>query len=315
MKKTPVIAVVGPTASGKTALSIEIAKLYNAEIVSCDSMQIYKGMDIATAKPDKLEMQGIAHHLMSEVDRTCDFSVSMYKELAQNRISEIISRKKNVVIVGGTGLYVQSLLYNIEYIEAPKNEEIRKQLENKAQELGTHTLLDELMAIDEQTANKLHTNDKSRIIRALEIYYTSGKTMSEQVESSRKNPSPYNFCIIGLDFKDRQKLYDRINKRVDIMIENGLIEETKQYMTEEHKATAHQAIGCKEMSEFLNGSATLKEATEKLKMETRRYAKRQLTWFRKEPKVNWLYVDETDCFSNLLKKACEIINKSEILEG
>ncbi len=315
MNKIPIIAVVGPTASGKTALAVEIAKKYNAEIVSCDSMQVYKGMDIATAKPSAEEMQEVAHHLISVIPRDNDFSVAAYKELAQNEIKNIVSRGKNVVLVGGTGLYAQALLDNIEFLDAPKDDEIRKSLEKRAEQEGIQALLDELEKIDEPTAKKLHPNNKIRIIRALEVYYSSGKTMSEQIELSRINPSVYNVCYIGLDFKERQNLYDRINQRVDVMLNSGLLEETEQYLNEEHRTTANQAIGCKEISEYLKGKVALTEATEKLKMETRRYAKRQLTWFRRNEKINWIYVDSFNTFSELFKYACNVIDSSKILEG
>ena len=315
MNTIPIIAVVGPTASGKTALAIELAKRYNAEIVSCDSMQVYVGMDIATAKPTVEEMQGVTHHLISAIDRDSDFSVAMYKELAKQAIDDIVSRQKRVILVGGTGLYAQALLDNIEFLEVPKNEELRKKLEQRAEQEGIEVLLEELRKVDQQTAEKLHKNNRIRIIRALELYYTSGKTMTEQVEKSKANPSPYNVCMIGLDFKSRQKLYDKINQRVDIMLENGLLEETQQYLNEEHKTTANKAIGCKEMAECLKGNVTLQEATEKLKMETRRYAKRQLTWFRRDKRINWIFVDEDESFLDIFANACNIIDSSKILEG
>ncbi|MFY9380090.1 MAG: tRNA (adenosine(37)-N6)-dimethylallyltransferase MiaA [Acutalibacteraceae bacterium] len=315
MYKIPIIAVVGPTASGKSALAIEIAKIYDAEIVSCDSMQIYKGMDIATAKPSFDEMQGIPHHLISAIDRDFDFSVAMYKELASKAIENITSRGKKAVLVGGTGLYAQALIDNVEFLQVPKNEEIRESLLKRAEKEGIENLLLELESIDEETAKNLHPNNKKRIIRALEIYYTSGQTMSEQVKKSRDNPSPYNACIIGLDFRDRQKLYDRINFRVDEMLENGLLDETKEYLNQSHKTTANQAIGCKEMSQYLNGQSTLQQATEKLKMETRRYAKRQLTWFRKDERVNWIFADEHQSLQQVIKRACEIIDDSQVFGG
>lgn len=315
MDKTPVIAIVGPTASGKSALAIEIAKIYDAEIVSCDSMQVYKGMDIATAKPSVEEMREFPHHLISTVDRDCNFSVAMYKELANKAIKDITSRGKRVVLVGGTGLYLQALIDNIEFLQAPKNEETREKLLKRAEEQGIESLLLELEKIDKETAKNLHPNNKKRIIRALEIYYTTGQTMSQQMAKSRENPSPYNACIIGLDFTDRQKLYDRINNRVDEMLANGLLDETKEYLNQSNKTTANQAIGCKEMSKYLSGQATLEQATEKLKMETRRYAKRQLTWFRRDERVNWIFADEYESFQQVIKKACNIIDGSQVFGG
>ncbi|NBK98148.1 MAG: tRNA (adenosine(37)-N6)-dimethylallyltransferase MiaA [Clostridia bacterium] len=314
MNKIPVIAVVGPTASGKTALAVELAKIYDAEVVSCDSMQVYEGMDIATAKPSADEIQGVPHHLISAISRDCNFSVAMYKELASKIISDINQRGKRVILVGGTGLYAQALLDNLEFFDVPKNDDIRQNLLKRAEQQGTQSMLDELEKIDPETAKNTHPNNQKRIIRALEVYYTSGQTMSQQVENSRLNPSPYDACMIGLDFKDRQNLYDKINKRVDIMLENGLLDETKQYMKEEHSSTANQAIGCKECVQYLKGNVTLEQATEKLKMETRRYAKRQLTWFRKDKRVNWLFIDELD-FSHILNQACKVIDESKIFGG
>jgi len=315
MNKIPIIAVVGPTASGKTALAVELAKMYDAEVVSCDSMQIYEGMDIATAKPSVDEMQGIPHHLISSISRDCNFSVAMYKELASNTIADIIAKGKRVILVGGTGLYAQALLDNLEFIDAPKNDDIRQSLLNRLEDQGIESLLVELEKIDSETAKNLHPNNQKRIIRALEVYYTSGQTMSQQVQNSRINPSPYDVCMIGLDCKDRQKLYNRINERVDMMLVNGLLEETRQYMKEVHKSTANQAIGCKEIAQYLSGNVTLEQATEKLKMETRRYAKRQLTWFRKDKRVNWLFVDEVEKFSQIVSQACKVIDDSKIFGG
>lgn len=314
MNLIPVIAIVGPTASGKTKLSIDIAKRFNAEIVSCDSMQVYEGMDIATAKPTIEEMQGVKHHLISSVSRDINFSVAQYKELANKAIEDIISRGKNVVIVGGTGLYCQALLENVEFFDVDANSEIRAKLENRAKEEGSQSLLDELMKIDENTAKNLHPNNLNRIIRALEVYYVSGKTMTQQVESSRVEPTPYKSCVIGLNYRDRQTLYDRINLRVDLMIEQGLLEETQQYLDQEHNSTANKAIGCKEMAKYLLGQSSLEQAKEKLKMETRRYAKRQLTWFRRKEYVNWIYVDEQSSYEDVLKTAVDIINNSKVLE-
>ena len=314
MNKIPVIAVVGPTASGKTALAVELAKIYDAEVVSCDSMQVYEGMDIATAKPSADEIQGVPHHLISVISRDCNFSVAMYKELASKVISDINQRGKRVILVGGTGLYAQALLDNLEFADVPKNDDIRQNLLKRADEQGIESMLDELEKIDPEIARNIHPNNQKRIIRALEVYYTSGQTMSQQVKNSRLNPSPYDACMIGLDCKDRQNLYDKINKRVDIMLENGLLDETKQYMNEEHSSTANQAIGCKECVQYLNGNATLEQATEKLKMETRRYAKRQLTWFRKDKRVNWLFIDELD-FQHILNQACKVIDESKIFGG
>lgn len=315
MNLIPVIAIVGPTASGKTKLSIDIAKKYNAEIVSCDSMQIYKGMDIATAKPTVEEQNQVKHHLISEINRDVNFSVADYREIAKQKIDDIVSRGKNVVLVGGTGFYSQALLENVQFLEVKGDSKLRAKLEQRAKVEGNESLLNELMKIDEETAKMLHPNNLKRIIRALEVYYLSGKTMTQQVENSRVEPTPYKSCVIGLDYSDRQKLYDRINMRVDIMLEDGLIEETKQYMNEKHDNTANQAIGCKEMAKYLAGQASLEQATEKLKMETRRYAKRQLTWFRRKEYVNWIHIDQFESYEDVFKRACNIIDDSKVMEA
>ncbi|MCX7657747.1 MAG: tRNA (adenosine(37)-N6)-dimethylallyltransferase MiaA, partial [Oscillospiraceae bacterium] len=235
MSKIPILVIAGPTASGKTALAIELAILYDGEIISADSMQIYKGMDIATAKPTKEEMKGIPHHLMGFLDRDKDFSVADYLALAREKIAEISNKGKLPVIAGGTGLYISSLLDNVKFDQSPGKSEIREKLLKETQELGREAMLQRLFEVDEETAKTLHPNNINRIIRALEVYELTGIKMSEHKTMSRCEESPYNACVIGLNFAQRELLYDRINKRVDIMVQKGLLEEAFANMVEKLK--------------------------------------------------------------------------------
>lgn len=284
-----VIVICGPTASGKTALSIELAKKINGEIVSADSMQIYDEMSIGTAKPDKDEMQGIKHYLVGTVSPSKRYSVSEYKKDAICAIEEIISNKKSPIVVGGTGLYVNSLIYGIDYPEIETDLKYRAELEEMANEKGLEYLYKMAKEIDEEAMKNISVNDKKRIIRVLEIYKETGKTKTELEIESRKNGIPYEYKVFAINMP-REILYDRINKRVDIMIEKGLIEEVKQLYSKygEQLCTAAQGIGYKEVIDYLNKEITKEEMIEKVKMETRRYAKRQLTWFRKIPNIIWL---------------------------
>lgn len=307
--KIPLIAVVGPTASGKTSLAVEICKYYGAEAVSCDSMQIYKGMDIATAKPTVEEMQGIPHHLIGFLPPNEQFSVAMYCEMAKKSISDIYSRGKKAVLVGGTGLYYSSLVDNIEFIPQKTDFEYREQLKNEAEKYGAQRLLDKLYEIDPESARELHVNNLGRIIRALEIYHTTGKTKTLQNIESQKNPSLYDVTSICLDARDRQVLYDRINKRVDIMLEMGLLDETRKFFESEIGKTAAQAIGYKELESFIKNEKSLEECIENLKMQTRRYAKRQLTWFRRDTRMNFLYIDDYSSSDALFTDAIKIIER------
>ncbi len=303
--------MVGPTASGKTALSIALAKKYSAEIVSCDSMQIYKDMDIGTAKPSAEEMDGVPHHLIGFLDCDKSFSVAQYVKLAAEAIVDIRNRGKNVVLVGGTGLYFSSLIDNIVFTEQDSDPKLRAELEELAKEQGGERLLEILRELDPEIAEKLHPNNLGRIIRAIEVCKTTGTTMTEQQRIAREQESDYDPLIIGLDFSDRQKLYDRINLRVDLMLENGLMGENRRLLDFNLSKTAFQAIGFKEFLPYLNGSATLDECAENLKMQTRRYAKRQLTWFRRDGRINWIYIDELDGFGQVFDCACDIIDQSE----
>ncbi len=305
-----VISVVGPTASGKTKLSVELAKRLNGEIVSADSMQIYKGMQIATAKPDEEEKSGIIHHLMDFLPPSETYSVAMYVKDASRCIEDINSRQKLPIIVGGTGLYVDSLLNNIKFSEENRDEKLCDELRTIYNNEGIDKLLDILKSFDKKSYERLSKEKNvKRIIRAIEFYKTTGKTISEQIENSRLIESPYNAIKIGLNFKDREKLYDRINRRVDLMLEQGLLEEAFQVINSDLSYTSVKAIGYKELMPYFNKEKTLEECIDKLKQETRRYAKRQITWFKRDADINWIYIDEINSFDELLSKAIQTINK------
>lgn len=287
--KPKVIVIVGPTASGKTALSIELAKKIDGEIISCDSMQIYKDMNIGSAKPTIEEMQGIKHYMIDIAEPTERFSVAEYKKRSEEAIEEILQKGKVPIIVGGTGLYANSLIYNIEYNEIMLDEEYRKNLMQIAEtEAGLATLYEKARSIDPVAMEKISSNDKKRIIRVLEIKHSTGKNKTELELESRKNEVKYEYKVFAINMP-REILYNRINKRVDIMIENGLIDEVENII-EKYKEfpTAMQAIGYKEIVMYLKGELTKQEAIEKIKQESRRYAKRQITWFKKIENIKWI---------------------------
>ena len=297
MSKPLVVIISGPTASGKTGLSIEIAKRFNGEIVSADSMQIYKSMDIATAKPTKDETAEIRHHLIDFVEANENFSVAKYKQLALSAIDDILSRGKLPIVCGGTGLYIDTLMNNTVFLDY-EDSGIRERLEKRKESDGIESLYEELKKVDPDTACRLHLNDSKRIIRALEVYYLTGKTISEQNSLSHKEESPYDFLLFVLSAHNREILYKRINDRVDKMLDMGLVEEAGSFFASDISKTAKQAIGYKELKPYLDGEISLETAVEKLKMETRRYAKRQLTWFRNKKNVNWLYIDDEKSVSD-----------------
>ncbi len=293
--KKKILAVVGATASGKTDMAISLAKEFDGEIVSADSMQIYKGMDIATAKPSIEEMQGIPHHLIDFLERDVSFSVADYVKLANEKISDIISRGKLPIIAGGTGLYIDSLLNNVKFSETKKDEEYCKSLEKFAEINGNDELYKILAETDPESAVSIHPNNLVRVIRALEVYHTTGRKLSELKAESRLEESPYDSFIIGLDYSKRDILYDRINRRVDIMLERGLADEVGNLYLESGKMkTASNAIGYKELIPYFENVQSFDECVDKIKQETRHYAKRQLTWFRKNQKINWFLLDKID---------------------
>ena len=283
------IVITGPTASGKTAMSVELAKILGAEIVNADSMQIYKYMDIGTAKPDMEERQGIPHHLIDIAEPDEQFSVARYCECAKEAIDAVHAKGKPVVMVGGTGLYVDSLVNNIQFSEIDADDEYRAKMDALADEKGNEYLYNMLCEIDPVSGAKISVSDRKRIIRALEVYHLTGKTITWHNEQSRSVPSPYNTTMFAIDV-DREVLYDKINRRVDIMMEKGLLNEVKNIINMGIKRdfTSMQAIGYKEIAEYLDGEITLDEAIDKIKQGSRRYAKRQLSWYRRNEKINWV---------------------------
>lgn len=286
--KPKVIVIGGPTASGKTALSIELAKKIDGEIVSADSMQIYKDMSIGTAKPTIEEIGDVKHYMLDFVSPDTRYSVSQYKEDAINCIEKIIKKGKTPIVVGGTGLYIDSLIYGIEYQEITIDTEYRDQLNKQADSGNLQELYEEACKIDPEAMKIISPNDKKRIIRVLEIYKQTGKTKTEQNIESRKKEVPYDYIMFAINM-DREKLYERINKRVDIMLENGLIEEVQALINKyDNIKTAMQGLGYKEVVQYLNNELTKEEMIDKIKMESRRYAKRQLTWFRKNKETIWI---------------------------
>lgn len=310
LQPNTLIVVVGPTASGKTALAIDLAKAVNGEIVSADSMQIYEGMDIATAKPLPEELAAVPHHLIGFVPVETPFSVADYAVLARATINEIMNRGKTPILCGGTGLYVKAIIDNVQYSETiPSDELLRERLRLFAEQKGNDALWKRLEMIDPETARRIHPNNVGRVIRAIEVMEVSGRSIREHEADSRREPCPYHVIEFGLRYQDREKLYQRINQRVDKMVEMGLPEEVKTAREKGLTATAAQAIGCKELYGWLDGDETLAEALERLKQSTRRYAKRQLTWFGADKRVLWIEPDALLNGKTVQDKAMEILEK------
>lgn len=310
--KVKIIAVVGPTASGKTSLSIALAKKYNGEIISCDSMQIYRGMDVGTAKPDMEERGGIVHHMFDVADPTDTYSCADYVRDAKLKIDEIVSRGKLPIICGGTGLYLDSLLRGGNFEVTDTLPEYRAELEEIALKEGNLRVHEMLQKVDPESADAIHPNNLKRVIRALEIYQTTGIPKSTLDKESRKPESQYDALVIGIRFEDREKLYDRINRRVDIMLDMGLETETRRLLYEgvfESNGTAAQAIGYKELLGYIKGNMTLDEAKEDLKTASRRYAKRQMTWFSAHSNVEWITIIGDYDPNKLIKSASEKVDK------
>lgn len=304
-----VVVIVGPTASGKTSLSIELAKRLNGEIISADSMQIYKYMDIGTAKPTVDEMQGIKHYLIDEILPNEEFNVVRYKELANQYIKEIFNKNKLPVIVGGTGLYISSLINNINFSESESDWELREKLKKEAQENGPQFIHNKLRAVDPDAADSIHPNNIKRVIRALEVYHQTNKPISYHNKISRGIPSEFNFILIGLTM-DRQLLYDRINKRVDIMLQNGLVDEVKKLVELgfADSLISMQGIGYKEILSYLNNERSLDEAIEIIKRDSRRYAKRQITWFKRINEIKWFNLDNYGNTNTIVKDSLAYVN-------
>ncbi len=301
--------VAGPTASGKTALAIAIAKQLNGEIVSADSMQVYKDLMIGTARPSTEEMDGVPHHLIGSLPLTERYSVARYAADAKAVIDRLQAMGKHPILCGGTGLYIQAVTENLAFSEEGGDESLslRKQLQEEYEMYGGEAMRERLAQHDPETAARLHPNDQGRIVRALEVALLTGVPMSEWIRRSRLEPPPYDTRMIVLDFRDRAVLYDRINRRVDSMLEQGLIQEASAVLQSPYAPTAMQAIGYKELAPYFAGTLTLEDAIENLKRETRRYAKRQLSWFRRIETAHTLYVDEYIDKEALTNAAMEIL--------
>jgi tRNA dimethylallyltransferase len=314
MNKSRIVAVVGPTASGKTALALELADRFGGEIISCDSMQIYKGMDIGTAKPTADEMRGIPHHMIDIVEPSEYFSAADYALLARKAADDILARGKLPIFCGGTGLYLDSVLTATNYAEAETDYELRASLLEDAEKFGSVALWERLREVDPESAAAIHPNNIKRVTRALEIYLTTGITKTEWDSKSRLSPPPYESLIIAPD-RDRADLYERIDRRVDVMISSGLVGEVEGLLQSgklPRNSTAAQAIGYKEIIVYLDGLCTLEDATSQIKQASRRYAKRQLTWFRRNSNVNWLKVE--DNFEVIVNNAVKLLTKGRFCD-
>lgn len=306
-----IIAVAGPTASGKSALALELCKRLDGELISLDSMQIYRGLDIGTAKPTKAEQAEVRHHMIDICEPTENFSAAEFAERAHKVIADVRSRGKRAVLCGGTGLYLDTVLGRLDFGEIESDEKLRGELIAFAEKNGADALHERLRGIDPQAAEKIHKNNVRRVARAIEIYELTGKTKTEH-DREAISDSPYESLIIGLDYDDREVLYNRINRRVDAMIKAGLEGEVRSLVSRgllSAESTAGQAIGYKEMLGYIAGDCSLGDAVEKIKLGTRRYAKRQLTWLRRNPDINWLYPDRLCDFQSLVGEAEKIIGK------
>ena len=301
-----IICIAGPTASGKTALAVELAKAYNGEVVSCDSMYVYRRMNIGTAKPTLEEMQDIPHHMIDVAEAYEDFSVSRYCEMAGPIVDDILSRGKTAIIAGGTGLYMDSLIKGNDFAPFPSTG-VRERLEKEADEIGMDAMMEKLRAIDPEAAARIH--DRKRMIRALEVYYETGETITAHNLRTQAIPPKYTPLWLGLDFADRAELYRRIDLRVDIMLQQGLLEEIRELLGSgiPAKCTAMQAIGYKEFVSALEGNGTVAEAAEEVKRASRHYAKRQLTWFKRNRNFHWLVRENGESGEEILKKARQVI--------
>ena len=297
-----IICIAGPTASGKTALAVELAKEFNGEVVSCDSMQIYKRMDIGTAKPTAEEMQGIPHHMIDVAEPDKDFSVSRYCEMASPIVDDIVSRGKTAIIAGGTGLYMDSLIKGNDFAPFPSTGQ-RERLEAQADAEGLESMLEWLRSIDPEAAARVH--DRKRILRALEVYLETGETITEHNRRTQAIPPKYRPFWLGLDFAERSELYRRIDLRVEIMLKLGLVEEIRNLLASgiPEKCTAMQAIGYKEFIDALDGRCTIEEAAAQVQQSSRRYAKRQLTWFRRNKEIHWLARETGEGAGEIIAKA------------
>lgn len=304
----PLVVIAGPTASGKTSLAVEVCRRLGGEVVSADSMQVYDGLRVGTARPTEEEMAGIPHHLMGFLSPSASYSVARYAAAAHETIREVHERGKLPVLCGGTGLYIQAVVDNLQYEEQSGDRAVREALLARAEAEGTQVLLDELAVIDPPTAARLHPNDRGRIVRALEIYQTTGRTITEQNAASRNQPSPYDVCGLRLEFRERAVLYDRIDRRVTQMLADGLEDEARWLRTLSDTDTVRQAIGYKEWEPYFAGEQTVDEVADAIRQGSRRYAKRQLSWFRHQPWMTSVYVDDGDVLEQAMQ--C-IMNRKE----
>ncbi len=304
-----VLIICGPTASGKTDIAVRVAKEIGGEVISADSMQLYKKMDIGTAKPTEEEKRGVPHYMIDTVEVTENYSAADYKDECYRLCRDILSRGKTPIIAGGTGQYISAVVENLTYGDIPHDDILRAELNKEALEKGGEYMKAALAEFDPDSANRLHENDLRRIVRAIEIYRLTGITQTEFNRRSKENPPPFEFAVAGLKYEDRAILYGRIDKRVDIMMENGLLEEAKEIYSLSPSKTAAQAIGYKEIFEYFEGKCTLLEAVEKIKQESRRYAKRQLTWFN-HMEVNWFYPDKQSV-SDITLEICKLLESQD----
>lgn len=306
-KKIPVVAVVGPTASGKTSLAIALCQRLGGEVISGDSMQLYRQLSIATAKPTPAEQSAAPHHLIDILEPWESCSVARYTQLAHAAIAQVAGRGQLPVLCGGTGLYIRSLLANITFAEQERDEVYRESLRKLATEQGNEAVYQLLVQADPEAAAAIHPNNLGRVIRALEMFHVTGSTKTTQLAASTSQPTPYQSCILALGFRDRQQLYDRIDHRVDRMVEQGLLQEARVALSMELSPTAAQAIGYKELRPYFEGNQTLEQALDALKQQSRRYAKRQLTWFKREEGVQWLYPEDYSTPEALYQAAVAIV--------
>ena len=312
-KKQPLLVICGPTASGKTAVGAAAAKELDGEVISADSMQLYKGMEIASAAPTEEEMLGVPHHLIGILDIDEKFSAADYARTARETVNETAARGKLPVIVGGTGLYIDSLINNINFEPSASDGSVRRELEKLAAINGKAYMMELLRKYDPQAAEKLHENNLVRVIRAIEMYRLTGRTFEENMKLSRERESPYEVCMIGLTFADRKDLYERIDTRVDIMIKNGMLDQAEELYRSGKMRTAAQAIGYKEFIPYFEGTASLDECIGKIKQVSRNYAKRQLTWFRHNTQIQWIIREKYEQNDKIIEKFLNIVAKSEIM--
>lgn len=304
-----IVCVVGPTACGKTKLGIELAKKFHGEVVSADSMQIYRGMTIGTAAPTEEEMEGIPHHMIAIADPQEPYSVARFVEEASACVDDILAREKLPIVVGGTGLYLDALVAGRSFAQGESTGKTRRMLKDRLETEGIEALHAELTRIDPTAAARLHVNDEKRILRALEIYYETGKTITEHDAESKKLPPRYDAVYIGLAFEDRADMRDLIDRRVDIMMEQGLAEEVKALLRSgvSRETTALQAIGYKELLSALDGGRSMEEAVEEVKLRSRQYAKRQLTWLRRNDAIHWIFWKKERDFPRALQISTDIL--------